>query len=746
MHSAFQLLLLASVLAASHQKLELVRCDGGKNHSFCWWAVDIVATARKPHLYHNGKSAMIENNINRICNAANHSRYGISFVDVSLFDGENIKILAEVSYYCCKNCSEFKRYDEQKKIENLLDHYYKKRLEPLLDTDKYCFNINSDKEKNIVDDAPCIFILNHNSKMKVYSGPMLWNQIDQTIFKIRHLRAIDPQMTCLSRKIRKDDINSLASLFRIDNGCNNISTIGTDEKCWQVPGEYFVFCCCWSNPFNCTYSPKTELITEKNKEIWLKLAKIRNPKSALETQSIIFGNKFLFAESKGADTIPGLNEPRYHCLHIQFLKGEKFLYNWIVINPEKIQSRYRFCTLTIAVSFQNNKIKSNKKVIDPNPKGSKGSWQLIISDIFDKSEIRPFTSCYHQSSAYLRVGLVGAAECVRSFDFQSRTEIFMNERKLIRYTLAQQSMLTSDRKRNLTCTIYHTHPLEDPYCHLNTSFESERTIFQYYSCTCETKNINAQSEQCDVGSDAQIFSPKDWNRPTCFFTNTTDRRPLYIFGKEIPMDSFQEISEHKTIETPICVMALSISNFGLFYRLHTFHYPHFQLENGIAARRFSVTKEKSFSTYTTLCNSNRTISCNNKIDLIRHLLTYVIHIHSKTKIPQSYDRCTVFENTKRIERCSSSLGCYSFNRLDKGKVMTGCVDRIPALVRKLPNLSPLAWCRQITYQENRYRCRAYKGTTNLTTSGILCCCQKDCFIMMDEDEYGFNPFEIGFRS
>ncbi|VDP13940.1 unnamed protein product [Onchocerca flexuosa] len=227
-------------------------------------------------------------------------------------------------------------------------------------------------------------------------------------------------------------------------------------------------------------------------------------------------------------------------------------------------------------------------------------------------------------------------------------------------------------KNNLTCTIYHTHPLKDPYCHLNTSSESERTIFQYYSCTCETNNIKARS---------------------------------------------------KTIETPICVMALSISKLGLFYRLHTFHYSRFQFGNEIAPKRFSVSKAKSFSTYTALYN----------IDLIRHLLTYVVHIHSKTKVPRPYDRCTVFENRKRIERCSSSLGCYSFTRLDTREIMvskgfTGCVDRIPALVKTLPNLSPLAWCLQMTYQENKYRCRAYKGTTNLTTSGTLCCCEEDCFI------------------
>lgn len=36
-------------------------------------------------------------------------------------------------------------------------------------------------QKNVVDNAPCIFILNTNSQMKVYSGPMFWNKIDMDI-------------------------------------------------------------------------------------------------------------------------------------------------------------------------------------------------------------------------------------------------------------------------------------------------------------------------------------------------------------------------------------------------------------------------------------------------------------------------------------------------------------------------------------------------------------------------------------
>lgn len=60
---------------------------------------------------------------------------------------------------------------------------------------------------------------------------------------------------------------------------------------------------------------------------------------------------------------------------------------------------------------------------------------------------------------------------------------------------------------------------------------------------------------------------------------------------------------------------------------------------------------------------------------------------------------------------------------------TGCAEKIPALVKASPSLSPLLWCLRKIYFKDKYRCRAYKGTTNSTASGTLCCCNVDCFIM-----------------
>ncbi|VDK69149.1 unnamed protein product, partial [Litomosoides sigmodontis] len=153
--------------------------------------------------------------------------------------------------------------------EDLLDHYYEKRLEPLRDTDKYCFNTFNDKVKNVVDNAPCIFVLNSNSMMKVYSGPMFWNKIETGVFFPK----------------------SLVDTFRTERVCKESDVAGTDDmQCLGLKSEkaHFILCCCWSNPSNCSYEPRASAVVERNKEIWQELAKTQNPKTALHMESIDF--------------------------------------------------------------------------------------------------------------------------------------------------------------------------------------------------------------------------------------------------------------------------------------------------------------------------------------------------------------------------------------------------------------------------------------------------------------------------
>uniref|UniRef100_A0A0R3RGC4 BPTI/Kunitz inhibitor domain-containing protein n=1 Tax=Elaeophora elaphi TaxID=1147741 RepID=A0A0R3RGC4_9BILA len=293
---------------------------------------------------------------------------------------------------------------------------------------------------------------------------------------------------------------------------------------------------------------------------------------------------------------------------------------------------------------------------------------------------------------------------------------------------------------HLSCAIYHVYPLADPYCHLKRNYESERSILQYYSCECVVeKKTDQQLEKCDAEINPKLLlASANWSRPNCFFTSITRHRPIFISGKQL---SLQEGFEEETENVPVCAAAIIINNFGVFYRFYTSHYSQFHDEVE-SKKRFFVTKQRNSTIYTTLCHSNQTTPCNNIQNLMSHYLSYSIISHSKRKKPQAYHRCIISGDAKtRTEPCSSTRGCFSFSYLhsqeklvndrerERERETTGCVEKIPALVKTSPDLSPLLWCFEKVYHESKYRCRAYKGINNVTASGTLCCCYKDCFIM-----------------
>ncbi|CAG9530660.1 unnamed protein product [Cercopithifilaria johnstoni] len=647
-------------------------------------------------------------------------------------------------------------------MEILLNKYYEKRLEPLLDDDKYCLNTYNDKVKNVVDDAPCILLLSSKSQMKIYSGPMLWNKIDMTIYH------------------PANNFEKIIRMFESGTISKNMSTDVNDEQCLKFESEkaYFIFCCCWSNPYNCIYDPRTKLTVETNKQIWLELAKTHNPAFTLRMEAISF-------ESDEKDIIPGLNEPLYYCSKlVSYDDPDSFTRSsitWKRIKIEEFPLRYRFCKFSISLHFQNNRAKRIEYVVKPDIENTCKRTQCLhnspkcLTDILraktslinstcccgsnlcstwttytDYKDLNVkskyftilFKSCLHQSTTYLRISLSRITECVRNFDFRFWEEIFIDESYLITYTFGHKTVTVTDdtgNRKSLSCAIYQTYPVRDPYCHLMKNYESERSILQYYTCRCNDTSF-LDGKKCDAGiSSDLLLASSNWTRPTCFFTNITDHRLIYTSEKEI---SLYEGSEEETEEIPICAVAITISNSGLFYRFYKSRYSEFQ-EEVESKKRFFIAKRSNHTVYTTLCKSNKTTPCNNIQNLMLHNLRYTIRFHSKTKKPQSYHRCVISGGTNvemKTENCSSATGCFTFTYHNSLEKLSGCVDKIPALVKTSFDLSPLLWCHQKTYYDTKYRCRAYKGITNVTASGTLCCCYKDCFTMTYE-EHGFNPFE-----
>lgn len=85
-------------------------------------------------------------------------------------------------------------------------------------------------------------------------------------------------------------------MLRDGKACNSglaDTTSNRNEQCLKLASEeaYFILCCCWIDPFQCTYEPREKLLVEKNKMIWQELAKTRDPEIVLITESIISGSR-----------------------------------------------------------------------------------------------------------------------------------------------------------------------------------------------------------------------------------------------------------------------------------------------------------------------------------------------------------------------------------------------------------------------------------------------------------------------
>ncbi|VDM19213.1 unnamed protein product [Wuchereria bancrofti] len=319
--------------------------------------------------------------------------------------------------------------------------------------------------------------------MKIYSGPMLWNQIDIVISYPSH------------------DFTTLVALFRIGEACDFSGTLGVgDGRCLQLVSHktYFIICCCWSNPLDCTYEPKRKDLFEKNKKIWIELAKIGDPALTLRSQSATISrhvwsyHDFIYSfpakESNETDTMPGLNEPHYYCVQPLSYTDLTTRYSpvkWTEIQIEDLPPRYRFCKLSFAVLFQNSIAKSIQYKVGPDlekkckitrckrnypeclPDALRAKTVLIESScccasnlcsnwlqyrdyedltITSKYFTTLFGSCHQQLATYLRTFIFGTRDCVRNIDFRLREEISVDEHNLILHKLAESTVLVGDRK------------------------------------------------------------------------------------------------------------------------------------------------------------------------------------------------------------------------------------------------------------------------------------------------------------
>ncbi|VDN34613.1 unnamed protein product [Gongylonema pulchrum] len=158
---------------------------------------------------------------------------------------------------------------------------------------RYCINSDDDKEEKLLDGSQCIFMLDVNTNRKVYSGAMHWNNIHM---EFQTADRANNSLVALAR----------GRLCKLPNN----HTL-EEDKCYRYVSstDYFVLCCCYSNPENCSFGNEEKSLKLKNRETWSQVLKVRNPAvhaeihdNRLKETDIIWDYRhFIYSESTEDD-------------------------------------------------------------------------------------------------------------------------------------------------------------------------------------------------------------------------------------------------------------------------------------------------------------------------------------------------------------------------------------------------------------------------------------------------------------
>ncbi|VDM39682.1 unnamed protein product [Toxocara canis] len=247
--------------------------------AFSWWAIQVSEPSWR--LLKSGMPGMqiLERSIERRCmSAGSRGLYGFSFTNVTTdraymdFDLDNAtvtdndlqEIVVDVFYFCClpqRGCGEFPSSDEE---EDILLHLANKTASIVLRTPGIHAKPNSSSisgrysDEQVPFHVAYVFLADANAEVKVFSGPLMFSQFDQTD----------------QRSERRT--NSIADLVRQGNFCSNDGQNDgeglADGECIKYLSikEYFLYCCCYENVSQCAYTADQEKFSyaQRNARNW----------------------------------------------------------------------------------------------------------------------------------------------------------------------------------------------------------------------------------------------------------------------------------------------------------------------------------------------------------------------------------------------------------------------------------------------------------------------------------------------
>ncbi|KAL3994320.1 hypothetical protein ACH3XW_21265 [Acanthocheilonema viteae] len=433
------------------------------------------------------------------------------------------------------------------------------------------------------------------------------------------------------------------------------------------------------------------------------------------------------------------------------LVGPKCLNDLLHVSHNKAQ--YRCCCNrgNLCNHWGNNNVAKSKYQIGLKPKDLKN---VVFR-------------CHIRAIAYLTQVFMNRTNndlsetCWRSFDFHFEQEILMIGGVSYQLTLIYRVARKVFPNQNLVCEILNAFPLRPQNCH-RKDYIHQPITYQFFKCECkqETSYLDfflnlffgqqKEVKTCDEKMPSYFKEYKNTlTRPTCYESYNASgplKIDLYSFNRNVNFTGIL-IRRIVTNSTPICVTFVKISTESISFGIYALR-PAKTITEIQNSKRFMLFRRRLSSTFVQRCQSNSTKSCNDFKNLIEHLLPSALHVYARDREPSGYSKCYITDDLQRIN-CKTSLGCFDFHSFN-GERQRGCIDDIPKLINKKPELTVLNYCKHVKLWKTRsYICSGVHNITNShqkSLDGVLCCCKKICPLRNQvqsptNNNMGFNIFE-----
>ncbi|VDK53915.1 unnamed protein product [Anisakis simplex] len=716
-------------------KNSTLRCKGGPQQSstnfYCWYAFEIGT--QKFELLNGTKDdgQVITRNIAPYCSGKRKAREHCSFNGFSFgartipnryiddWDGKNLSrpmVLYDVFYMCCwsiKACKHMLKKSENAIILQLqlnamehlpkLPHEWINHGRPSL----RCLTPDGTLMGYIKGVHTCFFMLEKNSNVTIYSGPLLFNRIDQR-YQTAHRHSIHLILACNECHFNKAASESFAeleknSLARLASQQKLCATKGSmrketelrDGECWQYVSmyDYALYCCCYpdkhSTYSHCAFSSSVKQLyyPAVNIPIWqdkahLHSAVIVKNGKPLERETVYekdwsntdllhdwIYRDFIYSRPDGNLSSETLAQTRlWHCAHGKLIlqaKSGRVTSQLTRVFRTSLPDRSSHCLNVVSVDFNDGMMKASTQFM-PACSNYIYSYQMQVFSMLPPKDLWCFT--FFQLSSRKPISIM--------FDINA---------------------FTADRNISYV-------PMK-----LSDCGHTLQVVHEAIYCVC--RKDRSQTKQ---------FCEKNL-KPTAAMKQ---RRKCFV-GAQRKSDHFlfnnTSAGEVLVDDVPLCYMLIHLQNNKFSFKLGAvdaeysailsrFHLQHrrmqfFRSDHGYAL--INVCKASSEG-----CNSESELGSLKRLLASKH--------QKSLKRTRKACRTSLYSETE----CTNHAGCFMYrNYYNNSLNIMGCMDRIESLAVSNPFYAGLKLCSRVRLfnSESQYECYGVESM-----NGTLCCCLNNC--------------------